>query len=99
MGFVQGNAPAHNTRAANGAGILVHLLGAKQGGAIDALSKMSGSNQSQSSSLLVKLTPIILGMLGKQKRTAGASNSDLSSILARAVGQANQRASNPSLIT
>jgi len=99
MGFVQGNAPVNNTRAANGAGILGHLLGAKQGGAIEALSKMSGLNQSQSSSLLVKLAPIVLGMLGKQKRTAGASNSDLSSILAGAVGQANQKASNPSLIT
>lgn len=99
MGFVQGNAPVNNTRAANGAGILGHLLGAKQGGAIDALSKMSGLNQNQSSSLLVKLAPIVLGMLGKQKRNAGISNSDLSSVLAGAVGQANQKASNPSLIT
>ena len=99
MGFVQGSAPANNTRAANGAGILGHLLGSKQGGAIEALAKMSGLNQNQSSSLLIKLAPIVLGMLGKQKRTEGISNSDLSSILAGAVGQANQRSSNPSLIT
>ncbi len=99
LGYVQGTSPVNNTRATNGAGILGHLLGSKQGGAIDALSKMSGLNQNQSSNILIKLAPIVLGMLGKQKRTAGVSNSDLSSLLANAVGSANQKASNPSLIT
>lgn len=99
LGFVQGTAASNNSRAGNGAGILGHLLGAKQGGAIDALAKMSGLNSNQSSSLLIKLAPIVLGMLGKQKRTTGASNSDLSSLLANAAGAANKKAANPSLIT
>ncbi len=99
MGYVQGNSPVNNSRAANGAGILGHLLGAKQSGAIDALSKMSGLNSGQSSNLLIKLAPMVLGMLGKQKRSSGLSNSDLSSILSGAVSSANQKAANPSLIT
>ena len=98
-GFIQGNSAAANSRAGNGAGILGHLLGGKQSGAIEALSKMSGLNNNQSSSLLVKLAPIVLGMLGKQKRSSGLSNSDLSSVLSGALGQANQKASNPSLIS
>lgn len=99
MGYINGTSQVNNTRAANGAGILGHLLGEKQGGAIEALSKMSGIDQNQSTSLLIKLAPIVLGMLGKQKKTSGVSNTDLSSILAGAVSTANQKASNPSLIT
>jgi len=99
MGYVNGTSQVNNTRAANGAGILGHLLGEKQGSAVDALAQASGLDQSQSSSMLIKLAPIVLGMLGKQKRTSGVSNSDLSSILAGAVGTANQKVSNPSILT
>ena len=99
MGYITGASAVTNTRAANGAGILGHLLGDKQGGAIDALSKLSGLDQNQSSSMLIKLAPIVLGMLGKQKKTSGISNSGLSDILAGAVGSANQTIPNPSLIT
>ena len=98
-GFIQGNASANNSKAANGAGILGHLLGGQQGGVIDALAKSSGLNSNQSSSLLVKLAPIVLGMLGKQKKSSGLSNSDLSSVLSGALGQATQKASNPSILT
>jgi hypothetical protein len=99
MGYITGASAVTNTRAANGAGILGHLLGDKQGGAIDALSKLSGLDQNQSSSMLIKLAPIVLGMLGKQKKTSGISNSGLSDILAGAVSSANQNTPNPSLIT
>lgn len=99
MGYINGTSQVTNTRAANGAGILGHLLGAKQGSAVDALAQASGLDQSQSSSMLIKLAPIVLGMLGKEKRTSGVSNSDLSSLLAGAAGVANQKVSNPSILT
>ncbi len=99
MGYIQGASQVNNTKAADGAGILGHILGAKQGNAIDMLSKMSGLDNNQSSSILMKLAPIVLGMLGKQKRSSGVSNSDLSSILSGAASHVNQKASNPSLIT
>ncbi len=98
-GYINGTSKINQTKAANGAGILGHLLGEKQGGAVDALSQMSGLNQGQSSSLLVKLAPIVLGMLGKQKRSTGMSPTDLGGLLAGAAAQSNTRVQNPSLIT
>ncbi len=93
VGFINGSSQPKNTKAANGAGISGHLLGGKQGNAIDQLSKMSGLNQNQASSMLLKLAPIVLGMLGKQKRSAGLDTSGLSNILAQSAGTAVKKTS------
>lgn len=98
-GYLNGSARVNKTKAANGSGILGHLLGERQGGAVDVLTEMSGLNQTQSSDLLVKLAPIVLGMLGKQKKSTGMSNSDLGGLLAGAAASANTKVQNPSLIT
>lgn len=98
-GFINGNAQISNARAANGAGILGHLLGQKQSGAVDMLSKMSGLDSNQSNGLLVKLAPIVLGMLGKQKKETGMDVSDLSGMLSGAATKANSGNKNASLIT
>jgi Uncharacterized conserved protein len=81
-----------NNRAANGAGILRHVLGGKQGNAIDAISKMSGLNSAKTGNLMTMLAPIVLGMLGKQKRETNMDQSGLSDMLSRSVKSAtNQR--------
>lgn len=99
-GFISGSSQAASSRAGNGAGILGHLLGGKQGAAVEALAKASGLNSGQSTSLLTKLAPLVLGALGKQKRSAGISNNDLGSLLAGVAGQVNQKPSvNTSLLT
>ncbi len=98
-GFVNGTSPINNTKAANGAGILGHILGGQQSGAIDSLMKMSGLSKNQSSSLLIKLAPIVLGMLGKQKKSQGLDMSGLSNILNSSAESARQRSPKPDLLT
>jgi len=93
VGFINGSAQPKNPRAANGAGILGHLLGTKQGPAVEELSKMSGLDQSQASSMLIKMAPIVLGMLGKQKKTSGLDASSLTNILAQSAGTAVKKTS------
>lgn len=81
-----------NNRAANGAGILKHVLGGNQGNAIDAISKMSGLSGDKTGNLMTMLAPIVLGMLGKQKRQNNMDQSGLSDMLSRSVKSAsNQR--------
>jgi len=81
-----------NNRAANGAGILKHVLGGNQGNAIDAISKMSGLTGAKTGNLMTMLAPIVLGMLGKQKRQNNMDHSGLSDMLSRSVKSAtNQR--------
>jgi len=81
-----------NNRAANGAGILKHVLGGNQGNAIEAISKMSGLTGAKTGNLMTMLAPIVLGMLGKQKRQNNMDQSGLSDMLSRSVKSAtNQR--------
>lgn len=74
-----------NPRTTNGVGILNHLLGANQYGAIDAISRSFGLNNSNTASLMVKLAPMVLGMLGKQKRQQNLSQNGLAGLLSNTV--------------
>ncbi len=99
VGFVNGGAPANNSRAGNGAGILGHILGAQQGTAVESLTKMSGLNQTQSSDLLSKIAPIVLGMIGKQKKTQGLDMGGLSNILNSSATTAKKKTPQADLLT
>lgn len=68
MGLMTGRSQPQNQRMMDGTGILSHLLGGKQNGAIDMLMKMSGLDQNQSSTMLAKLAPMVLGVLGRVKK-------------------------------
>lgn len=98
-GFINGSSSFGNQRAANGGGILGHILGNKQDTAIDALSKSSGLSKGQVLNMLIKLAPIVLGMLGKQKREQGINPGDLAGMLAGAAGASNKRSGNAGLLT
>ncbi|MEM8931488.1 MAG: DUF937 domain-containing protein [Acidobacteriota bacterium] len=65
-----------------GQAILGHILGGRQGGAENALGKVSGLNSGQAGQLLSMLAPLVLGALGKQKRQGGLDGGGLASILA-----------------
>ena len=65
----------------DGAGILKHILGSKQGLAEKALEMASGVDQRQASSLLATLAPVVLGALGKTKRDSRISDDALNSVL------------------
>jgi len=95
MGMLSGNVQPQNERAANGAGILNHILGDRQGGVSSMVSQMSGLNNNQTSQLMTMLAPIVMGMLGKTKRENGLDEGGLASLLNGTVSQ--QQNSNPTM--
>jgi hypothetical protein len=92
--FLGGNTEKVNPRTANGSGILNHILGEKQGGAIDMISKMSGLDSNKTGSLMATLAPIVMGALGKTKKTSGLDVGGLVSMLSGVVGS-RQNSNNP----
>jgi len=90
-GFLGGQAQAKNSSMLNGAGILKHVLGGKQAGAIDMISKMSGLNGGQTGNLMATLAPMVLGMLGKQKKAQGLDAGGIGSLLSGAMNAASGR--------
>jgi hypothetical protein len=67
QGFLSGASQPANTSAANGMGILKHVLGGNQGNIAEAIAKMSGLDASKAGSLLTMVAPLVLGALGKAK--------------------------------
>ena len=64
-----------------GSGIVSSLLGNKAGGIIDMITSASGMKRSSSSNLLSMAAPILMGILGKQRRQGGLDASGLASLL------------------
>lgn len=92
MGYVGGAKQPQNTSMMNGGGILKHILGGKQSGAIDMISQMSGMDSSKTGNLMMMLAPMIMGALGKQKRQTGMDQGGLADFLKNSVQSAtNQR--------
>ena len=60
-----------SSQATNGAGILGHILGSKQQGAVDMVSQTSGIDANSAMSMMLKLAPILMGVLGKAKQDNG----------------------------
>lgn len=83
-----------DSRAANGAGILQHILGDKQNGAIDMISKMSGLDAGNTGNLMSMLAPILMGQLGQTKQQSGLDAGGISSLLNNSVTTNN---SNPTM--
>jgi len=70
-----------NPQAANGAGILGHILGARENTVNQGLSKTSGLNIAQISQLMQIVAPLVMGLLGKQQQTQGLDIGGLVSML------------------
>ncbi len=98
MGMVAGQKQPQNPSMMNGAGILKHILGGKQNGAVDMISKMSGLDSSKTGNLMTILAPIVMGQLGKQKRTQNLDNSGLSDYLQGSVKSATNKRQEMGLI-
>jgi hypothetical protein len=100
MGMVTGQASSNvSSKAIDGSGILNHVLGNRQGGAVDMVSKMSGLDASKTGDLMSMLAPVVMGMLGKAKRENNLDANGVSDVLGGFAKQ--QQSSNPamSLIT
>ena len=81
IGMATGANKPTNSSMVDGAGILKHVLGGKQNGAIDMISKMSGLNDGQSGNLLSMLAPLVMGALGKAKSSSGLDAGGIGSLL------------------
>ena len=58
-----------------------HVLGGRQQGAELAVSKASGLDPAMVGQLMKMLAPVVMGALGKQKRSTGLSPTDLGAML------------------
>ena len=75
----------------DGAGILGHILGNKQQGVEQVISQKSGIDAGSVGNILKVAAPILMGVLGKQKREQNVQNSsDLSGLLGGLLGGASQ---------
>jgi hypothetical protein len=70
-GYLQGTANL-NPRTTNGQGILGHVFGEQQVQVQQAVSAQSGLDIGKVAQLLPLLAPIVMGMLGREARTAGS---------------------------
>lgn len=68
MGFIGGQRQASNPAMLNGAGILQHILGGNQTQVQHAVGKASGLNAGQIANLMIKLAPVVMGVLGSLQR-------------------------------
>ena len=99
MGMLTGNAQVNNDRMLNGSGILNHVLGNKQSGAVDMISKLSGLDSSKTGSLMTMLAPVIMGALGKTKREQGLDMAGIASLLSGTVSAQKQQNPTMNLVT
>lgn len=88
--LIDGKAQETNPRAANGAGILKHILGGNQGNIVDMISGLSGLGGDKTGNLMTMLAPIVLQMLGKQKRQQNLDTGGLASILMNTMNNTRQ---------
>lgn len=99
-GFLGGTRQASNTSMLNGAGILKHLLGGQQNQVVEMLGQATGLNKSQSGQMLMSLAPVVMGMLGKQKRENNLDQNSLAEMVTRGTESFNKQSpTNTSLIT
>lgn len=90
MGLISG---MQGRGATNGAGILNHVLGGQQQNAAQMVSQTSGVSQSGVMDMMIKLAPMVMGVLGQQNQQQGGLNaSALSGLLGNAV---QTQSSNP----
>lgn len=70
-------------RNADGAGILRHALGDRQGAVEQAVSKQSGLDASQVTKLLAMVAPLVMGQLGKARRSGSLDAGGITDLLQR----------------
>ncbi len=95
MGMLSGNAQANNPKMLNGAGIINHILGDRQSGAVNMISQMSGLDSNKTGSLMTMLAPVLMGALGQTKRQQGLDMNGIASLLSGTVQ--NQKSQNPTM--
>jgi len=78
MDLIGGNV---NNKAADGMGIIGHLLGDNAGNIANLIGKQAGMDSNSTMSLMTKLAPMVMGLLGKQRSQQGLDVSGLLGLL------------------
>jgi hypothetical protein len=81
VGLLSGMKAPQNSNMLNAAGMLKHILGGKQTNVVQNISKVSGLDAMDVGQLLLKLSPLVMGVLGKQKQSQGLDASGLFDLL------------------
>ncbi len=81
VGLLSGMRAPSNSNMLNAAGMLKHILGAKQGNVVQNISKVSGLDAMDVGQLMLKLSPLVMGVLGKQKKSQGLDGNALFEML------------------
>jgi hypothetical protein len=90
-GFLGGN-----PQAANGSGILGHVLGDQRGAVQNGLAQQTGLDANASGQLLEMLAPMVMGALGKTQQQQGLDANGLSTLLGSQ--QQEAQASSPDMM-
>jgi hypothetical protein len=85
-----------NPQAANGAGILGHVLGSQQPVVTQGIAQGTGLSSEQVGQLLQIAAPLVMGMIGQHQQQNGLNPNGLSAFLGSQQQQAQQ--SNPDLM-
>jgi hypothetical protein len=86
----------NNPEAANGGGILGHVLGAQRPSVESNLSQATGLDQGSAGNLLETVAPLVMGALGREQQQNGLDANGLSQFLGEQQQQA--QATNPDLM-
>lgn len=77
-----------NPQAANGAGILGHVLGGQRPAVESNLAQATGLDQSSAGNLLEMVAPLVMGAVGREQQQSGLDAQGLSQFLAQQQQQA-----------
>ena len=86
-----GQVDERQRRMVDGAGILRHVLGGRQGNVVDMISGLSGLDRSKTGSLMTMLAPILMGALGRAKRERHVDSGSIGDLLNGTVREAQDR--------
>jgi hypothetical protein len=85
-----------NPQAANGSGILGHVLGGQRPAVESNLAQATGLDQNSAGSLLEMVAPLVMGAVGREQQQNGLDPDGLSQFLAQE--QQAEAATNPDLM-
>lgn len=88
MGFISGSIQPANGSAANGSGILGHILGGLQPNVVDMVSRISGLDKAKVGQLATTIAPLLLGLLGKQRTESGLNVGAVGNVIQQAAKSA-----------
>jgi len=92
LGVLKGQSKVNNPKTMNGEGIVNHLLGDRVMETAQIINKYSGLDLFKSGTLMQLIAPVIMGVVGGQRKSGGLDLGGLAKVL---MGGAQERRSNP----